>query len=51
MKILKYAYSSMMQSEKNAITREVEAMQSLDHPQVVKLIDYFVADDRVFIIS
>lgn len=51
LKMLKYPYSAMHDAERLSIDREVEAMQRLDHPLIVKFIDHFVEDDFVYIIT
>lgn len=51
MKMLNIPFAGMTSADKKALEREVETMKRLDHPLVLKIIENFVEDDTVYIIT
>lgn len=41
----------MNEADKKALQRELEAMQRLDHPLIIKCVEYFVQDDVFYVMT
>jgi serine/threonine protein kinase len=45
------AYSGMFEPERYALEKEIKTMEKVNHPFVVKLIEWFIEEDFVYIVS
>eukprot|EP00440_Ansanella_granifera_P011265 gb/GFBE01012219.1/.p1 GENE.gb/GFBE01012219.1/~~gb/GFBE01012219.1/.p1 ORF type:complete len:557 (+),score=139.82 gb/GFBE01012219.1/:1-1671(+) len=44
-------HQSMSRDELNALETEIDVLAKLDHPHIIKLYEYFIAKDSVFIVT
>lgn len=51
MKQYHYPYSGMTTAEKKALDNEIKAMQTINHPLIVKYLDFFIKEDIVHVVT